>query len=70
MCFLSVMLPEEIRVHDPSLARLGLGPHPFDVVHQLAEISRHKDPNIAALKPIVRARVTGAETPARSIDPH
>jgi hypothetical protein len=38
-----VMLSQKVGVHDPPLPRLYLGSYPFDVVHELVEISCHEN---------------------------
>jgi hypothetical protein len=40
---LCVVLSQQVCVHDPTLPRLGLGLHPFNVAHEFAQISRHED---------------------------
>ena len=36
-------LSQKVGVHDPPLPRLGFGPHPLDIVHDVAEITRHEN---------------------------
>jgi hypothetical protein len=40
---LSIVLSQKVCVHDPPLPRLGLGPHPLDIVREVAETTRREN---------------------------